>query len=70
MPKKINEHIQCLVMDSVSSAWDNEENTARDLMSYTITKIFLNQQHFKAACWNFFFLNPGVNTFRPASPII
>lgn len=27
-------------MDSVSSAWDNGENTARDLMSYTITKIF------------------------------
>lgn len=36
-------------MDSVSSACDNEENTARDLMSYTITKI-KNHQHFEVPC--------------------
>lgn len=57
-------------MDSVSSAWDNEENTARDLMSYTITKIFKISSISKLHVGIFFFLNPGVNTFKPASPII
>jgi len=36
-------------MDSVPSACDNEENAARDLVSYTIAKL-KNHQHFKALC--------------------
>lgn len=68
MPKKINEHIQCLGMDSVPSACDNEENTTRDPTSYTITKI-TNHHHFKAPCQNIFFFNPDVRSLKTANSV-
>lgn len=54
-------------MDSVSTACDNEENTTRDLMTYTITKIKIHQ-HFKVPSYDtFVFLNPDIRSLKPAN---